>query len=205
MVRARGGRRGRARRTIRRRPMRNIRKALSGVAFTPRADPPRWTVAPWNSITLVIPDSVSSGARSKTYSASIISDTLCRAAGLLTASNAYIPIAMRFRAARVYIRDSIVDPLFVQFHSIIGEDDLAVVEDIPSQIQRARVGYRWPKSFTDAAVKKGSGNDDQIMTVTTAANTNYVIYLDMLWRADGIDIIKSKMDVFLQDDFDVLE
>lgn len=170
--------------------MRTVRRNLAGKPFTPRADPPRWSVCPWNSLTSVI-----AGVGVTSFAFEDLAKKICVNAGLVTGSTPTpIDIAIRFRAARVYTREGITEPLFVQFHSLVGEDDSAIVEDMPSQIQRARVGYRWPKSFSDVVFH--AGNKDKILSITVNQSINWLLYLDVLWRPDKVNLIQLKRQLF---------
>lgn len=181
----------------RRRLTKMVRKCLSGVAFTPKPDPPRWSMAPWNKIVLVIPSSTGQTSSVRFTVKSIVS-MLTNKYGLYVVigiQKTAIDVALRFLSLRVFSRvdDS---PLFVKIHSLVGEDDLAILEDAPSKMRRARVGYRWPKSFSDVVYH--TTNDD-LFTVSTKKSSSFLVYIDLLWRPDRVDILHSKMDILLSD------
>jgi len=180
-----------------------VRRSLSGVAFTPRPDPPRFSLSPWNSFKLVMLSDGTSGLEAQ-YTVEKISSYLCSHYGLhtiLSGTTMNLDIALRFRSIRVFSRED-YSPLLVFVHSIIGEDDLAILEDIPSKMLRARVGYRWPKSFSDVVFHKSPRSlrqigawDDVIFTIKMhSASATYAIYLDLLWRPDLVDIVQAKTE-----------
>lgn len=209
--RARRGRRvRRATRTSRRSGMAGIRRALSGKSFTPRPDPPRWSIAPWNSVVCVLLDTTKSKHSTGgqiVYKVSDVYQHLCELYGLYVkvgTEKKLVDLALRFKSIRVYSRED-YSPLLVQVHSLVGEDDLAILEDIPSKMRRARIGYRWPKSFSDVTFHKTSTSydrttgvisdawDDVLFTIVMqSASSAFSVYIELLWRPDCVDLIKSK-------------
>lgn len=182
-----------------------IRRNLSGVKFTPRPDPPRWSVSPWHSMVVVDPC-----AGPKTYKVSDVARILCDSYGLYnevgTPTKKYhLDVALRFRQVRVFCRDD-YQPVLLRAYSIVGEDDAVVVEDMPSKMLRARVGYRFPEAFqqvvyhkTPPVPKAGVRDswDDVIIALETGGlSTSYLVYFDILWRPDKVQLVTKAQAMF---------
>lgn len=178
MVRPRRAATRRTQRSRARLTTRALNRRESGFTFSPKADPPTWTAAPWWPFTLFL-----SASSNLTYKATSLDKDVSTALGWdkYVVSSKTVPMAYRIQSVRAYGLAS--QPIQLDAYELVGGTHIArSINDMGGKFTYSAVGYRWgAQSKFDILTTNNSDTLFYVGGGTTSAKV--IVYLQLLVRA----------------------
>lgn len=160
-----------------------IKHEFNGVKFTPSAQPPPIVEVPWNQVTLQV-----GGDGTKDETVLSAKDLVIYLKRQLGFKDIEVSFDMRITKVRLWTLKN-NRPIRL---SIFGFDNTAIktggaiviLEAWPSTIAFARVGYEFPRNLRN--IVWSSDSDSKFCIVDNSAQTPWLLYIDLLWRANNL-------------------
>jgi hypothetical protein len=165
--------------------------------FAPPTHPPQFTFRPWHSLTLRI-----ANLQQTDLTFALVYGYLLSQLELSPTANAGNAFNVRFKGVRAWgaisgqDSSSSLQPLNVIAYSLIeGEASnftfnqvLEVYSDYPDQVNRAKIGFRYPEAHSSVPILVGTANTAKFLTVTGANGPGSLILIDILFRSASVSI-----------------
>lgn len=165
---------------------RGLRTQIRGHEIAVSPIPTAIQYRPWNSLTLVFNGVSASTSIEIEYKDADVATKIAEQLGISVAGKRIF--AFRLLKCRVWSEvtsSPLTSALRCRFYSIIGEGNHQIIQRFPGDVSFAAIGYQWPVEQQNVVIT--SANNDQLFSVfPLKANTNFVVYLDVLWKAEDL-------------------
>lgn len=157
-----------------------MRHGFNGVKFHPGVDPPDIVSAPWNHMTVMIAKS-----GDQVIKGSDVAPVIITQAGFYGLSA--LTIDFRVQKARFWCL-TVKRPIRVEIYGFDNTSSkqggaIAVLEDFPSNVAFAAVGYELPAALKNCVYS--SDSDAKLFSVDVGAAYSWLGYVDVLWRGNN--------------------